>query len=239
MNRINKNIIIDSCKKSSRDIIYTNLSPKMSNPAFQINYTLKKYVDKKLNENIDILDKELFKKKHKKQKSFHGIAKRNNREIKYITNSLSKDNLQIFTSLQNLSISIPNSNNKNNINEDSKLTKNMTYKKRDNRNKIFSYTKINNKKLKKNKNDYINKSSNKIKCTMSGKKSRIKSKKNLKKYNHSSSMTKIKIKNTENNKPKSNLKEKSYVKTLFRFNSIDFTDINLKNTNTNKNNNYK
>ena len=237
MNKVNKNIIIYSSKKSSRDIIYTNLSPKMSNPAFQINYTLKKYVDKKLNENIDILDKELFKKKHKKLKSFHGIAKRNNRQIKYFTNSLSKDNLQIFTSLQNLSISILNSNNKNNNNEDSKLIKNMTYKKRDNPNKIFSYTKINNKKLRTNKNDYINKSSNKIKFTMSGKIPRIKSKKILKKYNHSSSMTNIKIKNSENNKPKTNLKEKSYVKTLFRFNSSDFTDINLEHTNINKNNN--
>ena len=233
-----KNSIIYSNKKSNKNIIYENLSPRMRDPAFQINYTLKQYVDRKLNENILNLDKELFKKKknnNKKLKSFHNKIKRNRENNYTTTNVISKENLPMFSSLQNLSISIVNSNNKNNIIDDNKLFKNMTYKKTDNTHKIFSYTKINDKRIKMNARDLINKSNHKIKFNLSGKISRINVKNISKKYTHSSSMKNIKIKENENKMNKTNINNsKEYSKTLFRFNSTDFK--NIKNNNTNLNN---
>ena len=236
MSKTNKNNIIYSNKKLlNKNIFFGNISPKMSDPAFQINNTLKHYINRKLNENKTDIDKQLFKnKKNKKQvKSFHNFAKRNNRTNNYTINSNSKDNLQLFSSLQNLSISIINSNNKNNINDDLKnILKNMTSKKKVNENRIFSYTKINDKKLNKNKKEYINKSSQKIKFSLSGKIKKIKAKNIFKKYIHSSSMKNIKIKKSESKMNKSNIREKEdgKFKTLFRFNSGDlknFQNINL------------
>jgi len=222
MNKKNKNVIIFSPKKSNKNILFGNLSPKMSDPALKIKNTLKRYIDKKLNEKSD---KELFKKKAKKLKSFHGIIKRNNRENNYTTNLNSRDNIQLFSSLQNLSISIINSNNKNN--EDYKLFKNATYKKGENPQKIFSYTKKNDNKKITNIKDNINKTNNKIKFNLSEKIPRIKVKNIFKKPNHSSSMKNIKIKNTENNMSKTNIKENkenNFSKTLFRFSSSDIKD---------------
>ena len=233
MSNTNKKNIIYTYKKSPKSIFFGNLSPKMSDPAFQINNTLKQYVDRKLNENIIELEKPIFKAKNNiiKLKSFQDIPKRNNRQNDYTTtNSISKDNLQIFSSLQNLSISIINSNNKNiNINGDNILYKNMTSKKRDNPHKIFSYTKINDKRIKINNEEYRNKSSNKIKFNLSGKIPRIKTKNIFKKYINSSSSKNIKIDNYEKNINKTNIKEKDHFNTLFRFNSSDMKNIETNN----------
>ena len=232
MNKKNKNIIIFSPKKSNKNVLFGNLSPKMSDPAFQINNTLKYYVDKKLFENSN---KELFKNKTKKLKSFHGIEKRNNRVNNYTTTSILKDNIQLISSLQNLSISIINSNNKNNINDNDKFFKNTNYKNKENTNRIFSYTKINSNQKIYNIKENINKTNSKIKYTLSGKIPRIKAKNIFKDYNHSSSLKNIKIKITENNVNKTNIKEKknnkevNYPKTIYRFNSSDFKEIKDKN----------
>ena len=232
----NKNNIVFTNKKSYKNLIFGNLSPKMSDPAFQTNNTLKQYVDKKLNdnitENITETDKQLFNhkkniKKIKHMKSFHGIKKRNNRENNYTTTYNSKENLQLFSSLQNLSLSIINNKNKNIINDEKTLFKNMTNKKRDNANKIFSYTKINSKINNTNNKEINNKSSQKIKFHLSGKIPIIKAKNIFKKNNHSSSMKNLKIKNEENNINKTNIKEKKHYKTLFRFNSGDLNNNNL------------
>ena len=216
MNKANKNIIFSSNKKTSKDIICSNLSPKMSDPAFQINNTLKKYVDKKLNENTCLNDKELFLKKTKKLKENNGIIKRNKsntKNNKYLTNSDSKENLPMFSSLQNISISIIHSNHKNdNNNEDSKIFKNMTYKKEDNGSRIFSYRKID------NKNNYIGKTSNKLKFSLSGKLSPLKVKRIFNMDNNYYSMNNL----NDDNIQKRNLKENSFSKTLYRFNSGDF-----------------
>jgi hypothetical protein len=219
MNKPNKNIIFSSSKKASKDIICSNLSPKMNDPAFQINNTLKKYVDKKLNENTNLIDKELFLKKNKKLKEFNGIIKRNktntknNKYNKYLTNSDSKENLQIFSSLQNISISIIHSNHKNdNNNEESRIYKNMTSKKTDNDSRILSYRKIN------NKNNYIGKTSSKLKFNLSGKISPLRVKRIFNMDNNYYSMNNL----IDDNIQKCNLNEKSFSKTLYRFNSGDF-----------------
>ena len=233
-----KNNIVFTKKKSYKNLIFGNLSPKMRDPAFQINNTLKQYVDKKLNENITEniaeIDKRLFKHKKdiKKLKSFHGIKKRNNRNNNYTTTSNSKENLQLFSSLQNLSLSINNNKNKIIINDENKLFKNMTNKKRYNANKIFSYTKINNKINNTNNKELNNKSNQKITSLLSGKIPKIKAKNIFKKYDLSSSMKNIKIKNEDNNMNKTNIKEKNHYKTLFRFNSGDLNNI-IDNNNNN------
>ena len=236
MNKQNKCNIIYSYKKSNKNVLFGNLSPKMSDPAFQINNTLKQYVDRKLNENIIDIDKQLFKAKNniKKIKSTHGITKRNNRQNNYTTiHSISKDNLHIFSSLQNLSISIINNNNKNiNIDDENLLFKNMTNKKRDNTNRIFSYTKINDRKITTNKKESKNKSSHKVKFYLSGKLPIIRGKNNFKECIRSSSTKNIKINNCDNNINKTNIREKDYYNTVFRLNSS-----NMK-TNENNNNLY-
>ena len=231
MKKENKNSIIYSNKKSNKNILYANLSPKMRDPAFQINNTLKQYVDRKLNENIINLDKELFKKKNNnKKKSIHNIIKRNREKN---TTLLSRENLSMFSSLQNLSISIINSNNKNNI-DDNKMSKNMTYKKTDNINKVFSYTKIINKNIKPNTRDRINKSNKKNTFNLSGKVPRINIKNIFKKCIHSSSLKNIKIKENQNNFDRAKLNNTNdFSKTLFRFNSSDLKK--TENINSNKN----
>ena len=237
MSKQNKCNIIYSYKKSNKNVLFGNLSPKMSDPAFQINNTLKQYVDRKLNENLIDIDKQLFKAKNniKKIKSTHGITKRNNRQNNYTTiNSISKDNLQIFSSLQNLSISIINNNNKNiNIDDENLLFKNISNKKKDNAKRIFSYTKINERKITTNNKESKNKSSHRIKFHLSGKMPNIKEKNIFKKCIHSSSTKNIKINNCDNNINKTNIREKDYYNTVFRLNSS-----NMKNNEFNNNNLY-
>ena len=230
MNKVNKNIINSCNKKTSKDIICTNLSPKMRDPAFQINYTLKKYLDKKLNENTYIIDKDLFKKKNKKLKSFNGIINRNkgdSRDNRYLASSVSKEKLQIFSGLQNISISIVHSNKKNNNKIESKLFKNMTNRKRDNHyNRVFSYTKIN------NKNNNTSKNYSKEKFHLSGKISPVRTKRIFSKLDSSSNISNI-IKDFDNNIFKNSVNKNSFAKTLYRFNSSDLNNKKTIDYNTN------
>ena len=273
MNKPNKINLIYSNKKFGKDFIYNNLSPRMSDPAFQINNTLRQYINRKLDENENLLklEKEQFtdtKINNKKVKSFHGILKRNNETNNntYFTNSPSKENQQLFSSVRNLSISIVQYN----------IIKSVIFNNKDkvkeqaNRKNIFSYNKIKDKKSSRIKN--LNNSSNKdrknknknMKICMSGKIPRIKTMNKYIKNMIASSMTDIIVKKNNNinhtdNKNKgsngcnkheainecktSNTKDNKYNKKFTRFNSSDFKDMKIKQININishrSNNNSK
>lgn len=270
MNKPNKINLIYSNKKFGKDFICNNLSPRMSDPAFQINNTLRQYINRKLDENQNLLKLEKVqftdtKINNKKLKLFHGIAKRNNdtNNNTYFTNSPSKENIPMYSSVRNLSTSIVQ-NNKNNANLN--LIKSVIFNNRNkaqekpNRKNIFSYNKINDKKISKKKNlsnscnkDKKNKNNN-LKFSMSGKIPRIKTMNKFKKNMIASSMTDIivnknnNINNTDNkhkgsnkhdkheivNECKtSNTKENKYNKNFTRFNSSDFKNTKSKNINGN------
>ena len=55
MSKPNKINLIYSNKKFGKDLIYNNLSPRMNDPAFQINNTLRQYINRKLDENENLL----------------------------------------------------------------------------------------------------------------------------------------------------------------------------------------
>ena len=195
MNKPNKINLIYSNRKFGKDLIYNKLSPRMTDPAFQINNTLRQYINRKLDENENLLklEKEPFtdtKINNQKLKSFQGIVKRNNdtNNNTYFTTSPCKDNMKKFSSVRNLSISIVQNNK---INKNLNLIKSVIFSNRDkvkeknNKKNTFSYNKINDEKTTKIKHlsnscnkDKNNKNKN-MKLCMSGKIPRIK---NMNKY---------------------------------------------------------
>ena len=234
MNKPNKINLIYCNRKFGKDLIYNNLSPRMSDPAFQINNTLRQYINRKLDENENLLklEKEQFtdtKINNKKLKSIQGIVKRNNdtNNNTYFTNSPSKENMQLFSSVRNLSLSIVQ-NNKNN--ENLNVIKSMIFnnkdkaKEKNNKKNVFSCNKINDKKASKIKHlsnscnrDKKKKNKNKnknLKLCMSGKIPRIKTMNKFRKNNIASSMTDIIVKkitnitNTDNKNKRSNVNNK-------------------------------
>ena len=272
MSKPNKINLIYSNKKFGKDLIYNNLSPRMNDPAFQINNTLRQYINRKLDENENLLklEKEQFtdtKINNKKLKSFHGIVQRNNdtNNNTYFTNSPSKENPQLFSSVRNLSISLAQ-NNKNS--ENYNIIKSVIFNKRDkvkdkvNRINVFSCNKIKDKKTNKIKQlsnscnkDKKNKNKN-LKLCMSGKIPRIKNMNKCRKNEIASSMTDIIVKknininNTDSKNKKyngqdkyeitnecktSNTKENKYKKNFTRFHSTDFKRIKNRNININSN----
>ena len=270
MNKPNKINLIYTNKKFGKDFINNNLSPRMSDPAFQINNTLRQYINQKLDEkeNLIKLEKEQFtdtKINNKKLKSFHGIVKRNidTNSNTYFTNSPSKENLLLFSSVRNLSISIAQ-NNKNN--ENCNIIKSVILNNRDkikeksNKKNIVYYNKIKDKKTRKKhhlSNSCIKdkkKNNKKMKNCRSGKLPRIRTMNKCSKNIIASSMTDIIVKKNNNinytdNKNKgsnesnkhefinecktSNTKENKYNKNFTRINSSDFKNIKNEQLNIN------
>ena len=214
MNKPNKINLIYSNRKFGKDLIYNKLSPRMTDPAFQINNTLRQYINRKLDENENLLklEKDPFtdtKINNQKLKSFQGIVKRNNdtNNNTYLTTSPCKDNMKKFSSVRNLSISIVQNNK---INENLNIIKNVIFSNRDkvkeknNKKNTFSYNKINDEKTTKIKHlsnscnkDKNNKNKN-MKLCMSGKIPRIKNMNKYCKNNIVSSITDIIAKKNTN-----------------------------------------
>lgn len=235
MNKANQNNFTYSNKKQDKVFIGTNFFLRRSLPIFQINNTLKQYINRKLNDLESPKNKEkdkdkenFFFKKMIIKKSFNGISKINYRENNFLINSLSVEKLKKISSFQNLSIN--HNKNNNNNNDNYKYLKSVSYKKK---NHISPYTKINEKKIKSYKKDFLIEKSNRIiKFSLSNKIPRIRNinKINVNDLNLSKSNLKEKY-NKKNKYKQNNSKEKNYTKKFVRINSGNLKNIIIDNSN--------
>ena len=249
MKKLNQINLIYRNQKFNKDKINNNPQNKISNPQFHFNNTLRKYIHNRLHEAEKLIDnnKQLFKKEKNNNniKSIHGILQRNNNNINentYFSNSISKDNLKLFSSVNNFSIPF----NQNSKSKEKNMAKSVLIENKDkkNRKKCFSDHRINEYQLrtKSNKKEYSSKSSNKKnnnnKYCLSGKMQRIKTMDNNKNYMTSSNIINMKLKNNKNysnNKKDTNTKRNESQnknlndnKTFTKFNSSDFKDLKNK-----------
>ena len=246
MKKLNQINLIYRNQKFKKDKINNNPKNKISNQQFHFNNTLRKYIQNKLHEREKLIDNnklEFKKEKNNNVKSVHRILQRNNNNINentYFSNSISKNNLILFSSVRNIPISI----NQNNKSKEKSIVKSVLVENKDqkNRKKYFSEHKINEYRLrtKSNKKEYLSKSSNKKnnnKYYLNDKMQRIKTMDNNKNYMTSSNIINMKLKNNKsyssNKKDINSKRNESQNKNLndnkdfTRFNSSDFK--NLKN----------